>query len=273
MGAIVTFTTDFGTRDPYVAEMKGVILCLVPDAHLVDVTHEVEPQQVTEAALALDAAAPWFPPGTIHVAVVDPGVGTARRGLVVEARGQWFVGPDNGILTPALGGDGWQAFELAAPDYRLPRVSRTFHGRDIFAPAAAHLALGVPASRFGPAVLDPVRLEWPAPREVDGAVVGSVLHVDRFGNLITSIDEAWLARLGGPEAGPLTVRIASRSLEIVGTFGDLPAGGLGALLGSRGHLEIVVRDGSAAARLRVGRGAPVRVSRRSSRPRRRPRTT
>ncbi len=151
MGRIVTLTTDFGTRDSYVAEMKGVILGIAPDVQLVDVTHEVAPQQVAEGALALAAAAPCFPPGTVHLAVVDPGVGTPRRGLVVVAGDQCFVGPDNGLFTAALSTPGWQAFELTAPEYRRPTVSATFHGRDIFAPAAAHLARGLePAHGLAP---------------------------------------------------------------------------------------------------------------------------
>ncbi len=257
---IVTLTTDFGTRDSYVAEMKAVILGITRAVHLVDVTHEIGPQQVLEGALVLEAVAPRFPPGTIHVAVVDPGVGTARRGLVVAAAGQVFVGPDNGLFTPAFRSGGWQAFELAAPEYRLPAVSTTFHGRDVFAPAAAHLALGAAPERFGPRVEDPVRLSWPEAREARGAVVGTVVHVDRFGNLITSIDarrvQAMLRSGGRAE-----VRIAGRTLSLVGTYGDLPVRGVGALVGSRDRLEIFVRDGSAAARLRVGRGARVVLGR------------
>jgi S-adenosylmethionine hydrolase len=258
---VVTFTTDFGGRDSYVAEMKAVILRLTRAVHLVDVTHEVEPQQVAEGALAVDGAARFFPLGTIHVAVVDPGVGTKRRGLVISADGQLFVGPDNGLFTPILARGDWDAWELAAPEYRLPAVSRTFHGRDIFAPAAGHLALGVEPARFGPPVGDPVRLPWPESRAVAGGIAGSVIHIDRFGNLITSIEGAHVDGVT-TEAGVLgTVRIAGRALPVVGTFGDLPPGAAGALVGSRNRLEVVVRDGSAATTLRVRRGAPVVLSR------------
>ena len=153
---IVTLTTDFGLRDAYVAEMKGVMLGIAHAARqslqLVDVTHEIERHDITEGALALEAAAPFFPAGTVHLAVVDPGVGTARRGVALMAGDQVFVGPDNGLFTPFLRGDGWRAFDLEAPDYRLRVVSRTFHGRDVFAPAAAHLALGVDAGRLGPPI-------------------------------------------------------------------------------------------------------------------------
>src|SRR5262249_33943279 len=145
--------------------MKGVILSVAADVQLVDVTHDVEPQQVAEAALALEAAAAAFPAGTIHLAVGDPGGGTDRRAIVGAAPGHFFRGPDNGLFTPMLRDGGWRAFELVAPEYRRPVVSRTFHGRDIFAPAAAHLALGVDPERFGPQVDDPIRLPWPEARE------------------------------------------------------------------------------------------------------------
>lgn len=255
MTAIITLTTDFGLRDSYVAEMKAAILSLSRAVHLVDVTHEVEPQQIVEAALAVDAAAAFFPPGTIHLAVVDPGVGTARRGLVVAAGGQLFVGPDNGLFTPILTRGDWMAFELAAREYRLPEVSRTFHGRDVFAPAAAHLALGVPPSQFGPPVADPVRLPWAGARQVAGGWAGTVIHVDRFGNLVTSISASQvIAVTGGGEAA---IKVAGRLLPLVGTYAELPPGGAGALVGSRNRLEVVVREGSAAGRLRAHRGTPV----------------
>src|SRR2546422_3516600 len=133
------------------------------------------------------AAAPFFPRGTVHVAVIDPGVGTARRGIAVAARDQVFIGPDNGVFTPFLSGRDWRAFELAVPAYRLPAVSRTFHGRDLFAPAAAHVAVGVDVARLGPALTDPVRLAWDRGRERAGTIEGAVIHVDRFGNLVTSL--------------------------------------------------------------------------------------
>ncbi|MGH7353833.1 MAG: SAM hydrolase/SAM-dependent halogenase family protein [Candidatus Rokuibacteriota bacterium] len=270
---IVTLTTDFGRRDAYVAEMKGVVLGIAARAgasvQLVDVTHEVERHDVAEAALALEAAASFFPAGTVHVAVVDPGVGTERRGLVVAAAGQLFVGPDNGIfegifegiftgiLTPHVAVAGWRAWALESSEYRLPVVSRTFHGRDVFAPAAAHLACGVDPARLGPAVSDPVRLPWPEVRAVAGGVAGTVLHVDRFGNLISSVRAESIAPLG---AGAV-VRVGGRAVARVGTYADLRPGAAGALLGSGGRLEIAVREGSAAAALGARRGTPVIVSR------------
>jgi hypothetical protein len=258
--AVITLTTDFGTRDTYVAEMKGVILSIAGAVHVVDITHEVAPHDVLEGALALEAAAPRFPAATIHVAVVDPGVGTARRGLALASGDQMFVGPDNGLFTPFLDGRGWRAFELRATEYRRPEVSHTFHGRDIFAPAAAHLARGVEPARLGPAVTDPVRLSWPAPRVSLGRVGGAVVHVDRFGNLVTSIHADAIASLGPG----VTVRVAGKSLPLVRTYGDLGRNDLGALVGSGNRLEIAVNAGSAARALRAGLGTAVVVSRTSS---------
>jgi S-adenosylmethionine hydrolase len=265
VSAIITLTTDFGIRDAYVAELKGVMLEIAAAAgrtvHLVDITHDVAAHDVTEGALALDAAAPFFPAGSIHLAVVDPGVGTDRRGLVVATARALLVGPDNGLFTPFLDGSAaWRAWELRAPEYRLPSVSRTFHGRDVFAPAAAHLAAGVTPDRFGPRVLDPVRLSWPTVRAVAGAVAGAVLHVDRFGNLVTSIRVETLEELGRGAH----IRLGGRSLPLVGTYGDLEPGQAGALIGSSGRLEVAVREGSAAARFKARRGTPVVVSRSSA---------
>lgn len=264
MTAIITLTTDFGLRDAYVAEMKGVILGITARAgrpvQLVDVTHEVRAHDIAGGALALEAAAPFFPPGTVHVAVVDPGVGTARRALAVLAGGQVFIGPDNGLFTPFLAGEAWRAFRLEAPEYRLPVVSPTFHGRDVFAPAAAHVAAGLDPARLGPPVTDPCRLAWPEVREVAGTVAGAVVHVDRFGNLVTSIHDQSVAALG-PD--PM-IRIAGRVVPLVGTYGELPPEGAGALIGSSGRLEIAVREGDAAAILKAGPGMAVVVSRRSS---------
>ena len=262
MTAVITLTTDFGTQDSYVAEMKAVILGVNPAVHLVDVTHHVTAHDIVEGALAVEAVAAVCPPGTIHVAVVDPGVGTSRRGITVAAGEQLFVGPDNGIFTAVLGRGRWEAFELRAVGYRRATVSATFHGRDVFAPAAAHLALGVAPSRFGPRVTDPVRLEWATARPAGDGIEGEVIHVDRFGNLVTSIAADAIERLVA--RGGVTIRIAGRAVPLVRTYGDLAPGGAGALVGSHGRLEVAVREGSAAARLRAGRGADVLVSRRST---------
>ena len=258
--AVITLTTDFGTRDTYVAEMKAAILSITRDVHVVDITHEVAPHDVLEGALALEAAAPRFPTATIHVAVVDPGVGTARRGLAVASGDQVFIGPDNGLFTPFLGGAPWRAFELRAEQFRAAGVSRTFHGRDVFAPAAAHVARGLEPGRLGPVVTDPVLLVWPRARVTEGRVGGAVVHVDRFGNLVTSIDGDTIASLGSG----VTVRVGGRILPLVQTYGELARGSAGALVGSRNRLEIAVNAGSAATMLGARRGSPVVVSRVSS---------
>jgi S-adenosylmethionine hydrolase len=237
--------------------MKGVILSVTRDVHLVDLTHEIAPHDVLEGALSLEAAVPFFPEGTIHLAVVDPGVGGARRALVVARGDRRFVGPDNGLFTPFLATPGWRAFELTAAEYRLPEVSRTFHGRDVFAPAAAYLALGVAPERFGAEVTDPVVLPWPAPRAVPEGLAGEVVHVDRFGNLITSIRASDLVSAA-------VVVVAGREMPVVGAYGEIPRGEAAGLVGSSRRLEIAVREGSAAAALGVGRGAPVMVRPRSS---------
>ena len=258
--AVITLTTDFGTRDTYVAEMKGAILSITRAVHVVDITHEVPPHDVLQGALALEAAAPGFPAATIHVAVIDPGVGTARRGLAVASGDQVFIGPDNGLFTPFLGDSGWRAFELTTTEYRRSTVHQTFHGRDIFAPAAAHLARGLEPARLGPPVADPVRLPWPEVRASEGRVSGTVVHVDRFGNLVTSIHADAIASLGSG----VDVRVAGKRLPIVRTYGELRRGDAAALVGSSDRLEIAVNAGSAARVLRAGRGAPVVVSRASS---------
>jgi S-adenosyl-L-methionine hydrolase (adenosine-forming) len=253
---IITLTTDFGLRDPWVGTMKGVILAVTREVHLVDLTHEIAPHDVPEGARALEAAVPFFPAGTVHLAVVDPGVGSPRRALVVARGDQWFVGPDNGLFTPFLLTPGWRAFELSAPEFRLPVVSRTFHGRDVFAPAAAHLAVGVPPDRFGAEVADPVRLPWPSSRRLAAGVSGEVVHVDRFGNLVTSIDARELD-------ADSVVAVAGRELGLARTFAEIRPGDVAGIVGSTGRLEIAAREASAARVLGVGPGVSVLVRRRS----------
>jgi S-adenosyl-L-methionine hydrolase (adenosine-forming) len=261
MPPIVTLTTDFGRRDPFVGIMKGVILSICPTARLVDLTDDVEPQDVLGACLALEAAVPFFPDGTVHLAVVDPGVGSARRPIALRAKGCYLVGPDNGVFTLALRGAPWTAVALAAPEYRLARVSRTFHGRDVFAPAAAYLAAGVPLERLGPGVADPVLLPIAGSRLEAGALVGEVLDVDRFGNLLTSIDATRLAEVPGD--GPITVEVAGQPIGgLVDAYAHGSDGRPAAIVGSTGRLEVFLRSGSARLALGAGRGAPVQVRKR-----------
>jgi len=268
---VITLTTDFGLADPYVAAMKGVILSLNPAATIVDITHEVRPQQVAQAAFLLSQALPYFPLGTIHVVVVDPGVGTARQALVLVTPEMLLVGPDNGVLSAALpeetrrralpGPDprgvelpeGYRAVALRRRRYMRKPVSATFHGRDVFAPAAAHLSLGVGLEALGPAVrriraLPPFR----ARRRPDGTLEGRVLHVDRFGNVVMDV------RAEDLPAGRIEVSIGGQHIEgLTSTYEDGPD--LKALVGSAGYLEVACRGGSAARQLGVDVGAPVLV--------------
>jgi S-adenosyl-L-methionine hydrolase (adenosine-forming) len=253
---IVTLMTDFGTRDGYVGAMKGVILAGCPEATIVDLTHEVPAHDIAAAAFALAQAAPNFPDGTIHVAVVDPGVGGKRHGVVVPGPGarQTFVGPDNGVfsLVAPAAKTGW---EIAAAGFRRQTVSATFHGRDVFAPAAARLAAGARPEEAGP----PVKLEGTlGPRPIlfshgGTQVTGHVIHVDRFGNLVTNIPAAALP------ADPV-VRIGSVEIRRISiTYEEVPRGQTLAYVGSSDCLEVGVRDGSAMDVLAQGRGAAVVV--------------
>ena len=259
--SIITLLTDFGEGSGYPAQMKGVLWTLCPDARIVDLSHAVPAFRILVGQALLLETIPAFPPGTIHVAVVDPGVGTSQRGLVVQggdkAPGQLLVGPDNGILWPFMRGG--KAWELAEPAYRRAEVSATFHGRDVFAPAAAHLALGVPPERFGPEVLDPVQLQAARVRHEGNAVVGEIVHVDSFGNLISNLS---IEDLPPVPRGELKVAVGGRTLRgIQGTYASVPQGALLVLVGSAGFVEIAVREGSAARELKLedGQGMPVVV--------------
>ncbi len=257
---IITLTTDFGLRDPFVGIMKGVILGICREARLVDLTHEVAPHDVLEGALALDSAWRFFPAGSIHLAVIDPGVGSRRRGLGLQAGGHYFVGPDNGLFTFALLAGGWSAVAIEASAYRLSEVSQTFHGRDVFAPVAAHLAAGVPFRHLGPAITDPVQLALPGSRRQGDEVVGEVIGDDRFGNLLTSVTADRVSELA--DHGPIEVELAGRGLGAVArSYEEGPPGAPTAIIGSSGRLEIFVRNGSARATLGVGPGARVTVRR------------
>ena len=266
---VITLTTDFGLADPYVASIKGVILSLNPQTVIVDVSHAVRPQQIEQGAFLLQASLPYFPPDSIHIAVVDPGVGSQRRAIALRAASGTFIGPDNGILSAALPDDVRNRAREADARVRLPQgssgvaltdsryhrqpVSDTFHGRDIFAPAAAHLSLGVPLSDLGEPVDEVVALPpFRAQREPDGSHRGRIVHIDVFGNLITDVR-------GEDLASPrLTVEVSDR--QIAGLQRTYASGqGLTALVGSSGFLEIALTAGSAVAELGVDIGEPVVV--------------
>ena len=244
MRPVITLLTDFGTADGYVAEMKGVLLSRAPEATIVDVTHDVQPQDVEAARLILARVWRRFPMRTIHIVVVDPGVGTERAGLAVESDEHLFVGPDNGVLSPALLIADARAVTLPTPH----GASASFHGRDVFAPAAAMLALGTPIDSLGVAALEPLIRRTPEPhRREDGALSGEVISIDRFGNAITNLVGL---RSGIVEAG-------GAALPLRRTYGDVPSGTPIALVGSTGLIEVAVRDGSAARVLHLTRGTTV----------------
>jgi len=257
---IVALLTDFGTSDPYLGAMKGAVLAACPEATLVDLVHEVPPHDVLAGALALDAAWPPFPPGSVFLGVVDPGVGSPRRGLALAAAGHLFVGPDNGLFTLVLRG-ATAARVHAVENERLFRrpVSPVFHGRDVFGPVAGRLAAGLPLEEVGPPVGDPVRLELPEPRLLgDDGWEAAVLRVDRFGNLTTCLPAAVLGE-AADRPGGLRVLVGDAAAPFVRTYADVPAGGLCSLVGSSGYLEVAVREGSAADRLGAVAGTAVRV--------------
>jgi S-adenosyl-L-methionine hydrolase (adenosine-forming) len=257
VGAIITLLTDFGLADPYVGMMKGAALSVNPSATLVDLTHEVPPQDVATGAFLLAHAAGYFPPGTIHVAVVDPGVGSRRRPIAVAADDQVFVGPDNGLLSLALRSRRRRrAVVLRDVRYFWRERSHTFHGRDLFAPVAAHLSLGVALGELGPPAGRLVSLPWPRPRTRGRRIHGAILLVDRYGNLITNIDHRQLG------ARVMIVAGQHRWRRIVDAYADAAPGEPLALVDSYGLLELAVRDGSAAERLGLRRGDPVTVERR-----------
>lgn len=256
----VTLLSDFGTVDGYAAAMAAVIATAAPASATEHAGHDIAPGDIFGAALALSRYAMLYPPGTVHLVVVDPGVGTERRAIAATVEARHFVAPDNGVLSLVLRDASrvrMVEIENAGPGRD---AAPTFHGRDIFAPAAAHLARSEPLEALGAAVDDPVTLDIPSPKQDDAGARGQVIHVDRFGTLITNIPAAWLrgrdggdrgvrVRLGGMEVGPVRR-----------TYGDAAPGELVALVGSLDLLEVSVRDGSAAARTGAGRGAAVEVS-------------
>ncbi len=255
---IVTLTTDFGTRGGYAAQMKGVILRYNPAAVLVDVSHDIPPRDVRSAAFVLMVSCGAFPSGTVHVVVVDPGVGGPRRALCVITPEGFFLGPDNGVLSWALRGRRvLRRFSVTNPEHILPMTSPTFHGRDIFAPAAAHLSRGGEPGDLGRSSPRPVALIFPAVRGVRGGFEGEVIHRDTFGNLITNIRGDLLSGAHGWRiaAGPAVIRGVSR------TYSDVPEGRALALVGSSGFLEVSVNGGSAGAVLGGDVGLPVRATR------------
>lgn len=256
----ITLTTDYGGEDGYAGILKGVILRICPDATLVDITHEVPPRDVLAATLTLRRAVPYFPPDTVHLVVVDPGVGTSRRAVAAISPQGVFVGPDNGIPMGVLPADliGVRLVHLDRPQYWLPAHSATFQGRDIFAPVAAYLAAGASLVDVGsPIVAESLApTPWPNPLKATGCVVGTVIHVDHFGNLISNIDRSLLEQF---TVGKVAIESVQAG-RLVDTYGDRAPGQLIAYFGSSGLLEFAVVNGNAATTLNLRTGACVRVA-------------
>ena len=259
--ALLTFLTDFGTSDYYVAAVKGTVLRLAPGSQIVDISHEVPSGDIATGAFLLSAATPWFPEGTVHLAVVDPGVGSRRRILAARAANGWLVLPDNGLLT-LLRGTVSSIRSVENTDVFLPGPGQTFHGRDRFAPVAAWLLRGERPEELGPEIDDPVLLPLEMPRREPGHLSGQVVHVDRYGNLITDIPTGWL-----PE-GPCRAEVAGRSATLrAGHYAEIPEGfkgeaeGEAAMIpGSLGTVELSLRGDDLARRWIVERGASVRIT-------------
>jgi S-adenosylmethionine hydrolase len=249
----ITLLTDFGTADGYVAELKGVLTTLAPGAPVLDMSHDIPAHDIEHARLTLARYWRRFPAGTVHLVVIDPGVGTSRAAIAVESDGRFLVGPDNGVLSPAL-------FSLDAIVVQLavdPHASATFHGRDVFAPAAAQLALGTPLAALGETWHQAVRRRTPQPqRHADGSLLGEILTIDRFGNALTNLMAHGLAARTAAGVAH-TVTTGRHVARVVRTYGDAAPGELVALTGSSGFVELAVRDGSAAALRGLQRGQPV----------------
>jgi S-adenosylmethionine hydrolase len=253
----ITFTTDFGTKDWFVGTMKGVVQSLAPRTNLVDLTHEIPPGDIRGGAFALAVSYAFFPRHTIHVAIVDPGVGTSRGAIAVRTDHYVFVGPDNGLLSWALARERIRAVHsLENRRYFLPAVSSTFHGRDVFAPVAARLSTGLPLNKLGPARAGFIRLDWPEPTLSRQGIQGEVLFIDRFGNAVTNIDGRSLTTL----PGNATIFLRKKRLCAVAvTYQSVPFGSPLAMVGSSGLLEIAIHGGSAAQRLRLRRGIRIDI--------------
>ncbi len=255
---VITLTTDFGLSDHYVGTMKGVILGICPEAQIVDISHDIGPFGVAEGAFLLAQAYPYFPRGTVHVVVVDPGVGTSRRPILAEAAGQRFVAPDNGVLSFVYAREKHKVRWITAEKYFLKNVSQTFHGRDIFSPVGAHLARGIAAARMGKAITDYMRLHMEKPvRTARRGWTGAVLKVDRFGNLITNFPATEFPHL---DARPFEMLVGLETVHrLARNYAECGPGELFVIVGSSGYLEVSSSQASAAKILGCGAGAPVEL--------------
>lgn len=261
--AIITLLSDFGLKDPYVAEMKAVILAICPEASIVDISHAIEKFDIRMGAFILASAAPYFPQGTIHIAVVDPGVGTKRRPIIVETKRGFYVGPDNGLLMLSARREGvYHVYNISNPQYMRPQISRTFHGRDIFAPAAAHLAKRHPPSKFGTEIHDYVLPKFAKPQLRKGRLLGEILYIDGFGNIITNISVKDLERISASENSLLNAKFKDEILDLrlCSAYGQVPAERALAIIDSSDFLEISTNQADASQVFGVKTGDSVEIS-------------
>ncbi len=260
--SILTLLSDFGLKDPYVAEMKAVILSICPQAHIVDISHEIEKFNIRMGAFVLASAAPYFPKKTIHVAVVDPGVGTKRRAILIETKHAFYVGPDNGLLMLSAQRQGIRhVYHVTNKEHMLPQISRTFHGRDIFAPTAAHLAKGQIPSECGPEINDYVVPKFAKPSLSKNMVLGEILHIDDFGNIITNVSLNELERTGITEGNlfNLKLKVDMVKLKLCTAYGEADAKQPLAIIGSHDFLEISINQGNASKTFDIKIGDAVMI--------------
>lgn len=258
MRAVITLTTDFGLTDPFVGIMKGVILNLAPSARIIDITHGIEPQNILQAALVLESTHAYFPKNTIHLVVVDPGVGSDRRPIAVKTKSAIFVGPDNGVLSSVMAPSS-RVFELTNKKYFLDSPSSTFHGRDVFAPASAWIAKGIPLSKMGRKINDPHILKLPQPEVKRNVIAGEIIHIDRFGNCISNISSE-LLNTTFQLNDSLTLKIGkTRIHDFASHYSQFNPGDIGCLINSWGKVEIFCRDGNAAKKLKCRVGTIVTI--------------
>ena len=255
---MITLTSDFGLNDPYVAEMKGVILTINPNANIIDITHGVEKFNIRIGAFLLASAARYFPKGTVHVAVVDPGVGTERRAILLQTPQGFFVGPDNGVLILAAQNQGIEhIYQITTPKFMLSKVSSTFHGRDVFAPVAAHLDMGVEPFEFGPEINDVVTPEFVRVKKRNDAFIGEVLHVDGFGNIITNINQKEISEA---KTVKIEMQNLTLNLQLCKTYAQAKPQQPIALIGSHGFLEIALNQASAAEKYGAKVGNKIEIT-------------
>ena len=258
---LITLTTDFGLKDSYIAEMKAVILSISPNATIIDVTHDIEKFNIRMGAYILALATPYFPKGTIHIAIVDPGVGTLRRPLLIQTKQSFYIGPDNGLLVLAAKNQNIKhIYEVRNPKLMLPQISGTFHGRDVFAPAAAHLANGTPPTEFGPETREITRPEFAKIVRRKNVLVGEVLHIDSFGNIITNLKKTDLEKANIKNALTVTLKNVRLKLKLCKAYDEVGPQEPLAVIGSHNLLEISINQGNAANKFRIEAEDKIRLT-------------